>query len=278
MGGMFAAAPLTGSIGVVTLNLPHMAYAARDEAEFETELLRLMEISKTSLEIKRKLLEQFMDQNLYPYSVHYLRSIKMRTGKYWGNHFSTIGLIGMHEACQMITGQGINDPAGKAFAERSMDFMLEILERFQLETGNLYNLEATPAEGASYRLARTDRKNYPGIITSGTPDTPYYTNSTQLPVSFSDDLFETLDHQDTLQTRYTGGTVVHVFVGEQIDDWKQVRRLVRSIAENYRLPYFTLSPTFSICPVHGYLSGEHAYCPHEHTEEQLAQYGIAVEA
>jgi ribonucleoside-triphosphate reductase len=277
MGGMFAAAPLTGSIGVATINLPHIAYAARDETEFQQGLLRLMEISKTSLEIKRKLLERFMDQNLYPYSAHYLHSVRMRTGRYWGNHFSTLGLIGMHEASQMVTGRGIDSPEGKTFAERSMDFMLENLARFQLETGNLYNLEATPAEGASYRLARTDRKTHPDIITSGTQGTPYYTNSTQLPVSYTDDLFAVLDHQDSLQTRYTGGTVVHVFVGEQIDDWKQVRTLVRSIAENYRLPYFTLSPTFSICPVHGYLSGEHDYCPHEHTEEQLAQYGIAVE-
>jgi ribonucleoside-triphosphate reductase len=278
MGGMFAAAPLTGSVGVVTMNLPHIAHLAQNETEFQKSLLKLMEIGKTSLEIKRKLLEQFTDQQLYPYSSHYLKSIKERTGKYWNNHFSTIGLIGMHEAAHALLGSGIESPEGKAFAERTMDFMLTHLERFQLETGHLYNLEATPAEGASFRLARTDKKHYPGIYTSGTPDTPYYTNSTQLPVSFTDDLFSVLDHQDTLQTRYTGGTVVHVFLGEQIDDWKQVRRFVRTIAENYRLPYFTISPTFSICPVHGYIAGEHAFCPYDHSEEELSKFGITLDA
>lgn len=277
MGGMFASAPLTGSIGVVTLNLPHIAQSTSGEADFQKELLRLMEISRTSLEIKRKLLEQFMEQKLYPYSAHYLESVKARTGKYWSNHFSTIGLIGMHEACQMAVGKGIDAPEGKAFAERSMDFMLDELQRFQRETGSLYNLEATPAEGASYRLARIDRKNHPGMISSGTEDTPYYTNSTQLPVNFSEDLFEVLDHQDSLQTRYTGGTVVHVFLGEKIDDWKQVRALVRTIAENYRLPYFTITPTFSVCPVHGYIAGNHPYCPYEHSEADLTKYGISVE-
>jgi ribonucleoside-triphosphate reductase len=155
-----------------------------------------------------------------------------------------------------------------------MDFMLSVLNDFQQETGNLYNLEATPAEGATFRLARTDRKKFPDIVTSGTDDTPYYTNSTHLPVTFSDDLFAVLDHQDSLQTKYTGGTVVHVFLGEQIDDWKQVRKFVKTIAENYRLPYFTISPTFSICPVHGYIPGEHPYCPYDHSEQELMKYGI----
>lgn len=277
MGGIFASTPLTGSIGVVTLNLPHIAHVTRDEAKFQKELLRLMEVSRTSLEIKRKLLEQFMDQGLYPYSAYYLRPVKMRTGKYWGNHFSTIGLIGMHEACQMVRGQGIEAPEGKAFAERTIDFMLQEIKRFQLETGHLYNLEATPAEGASYRLARTDHKSFPDIVASGSPETPYYTNSTHLPVNYTDDLFEVLDHQDSLQTRYTGGTVVHIYLGEQIDDWRQVRRLVRAIAENYRLPYFTLCPTFSICPVHGYIPGEHPYCPYDHSPEALSKYGVVVE-
>lgn len=277
MGGMFAAAPLTGSVGVVTINLPHIAYLAKDEAEFQDNLRQKMEIGKTSLEIKRKLLERLTDQQLYPYSAHYLEPIKMRTGHYWSNHFSTIGLIGMHEACQMLVKAGIDQEEGKAFAARTMDFMLSVLERFQEETGQLYNLEATPAEGASYRLARTDRKNYPDIVTSGTEETPYYTNSTQLPVNFSDDLFAVLDHQDTLQTRYTGGTVVHIFLGEQIDDWKQVSRLIRTIAENYRLPYFTLSPTFSICPVHGYIPGEHLYCPYDHSEAEMEAFGVSVE-
>jgi anaerobic ribonucleoside-triphosphate reductase len=278
MGGIFASTPLTGSIGVVTLNLPHIAYVARSEEEFQTELLRLMEISRTSLEIKRKILEQFMDLKLYPYSAYYLRPVKLRTGGYWSNHFSTIGLVGMHEACQMITGVGIGEPQGKAFAERTMDFMLQEISRFQLETNNLFNLEATPAESASYRLARTDRKNYPQIIASGSNETPYYTNSTQLPVNYTDDLFYMLDHQDSLQTRYTGGTVAHIYLGEQIEDWRQVRRLVRTVAENYRLPYFTLTPTFSICPVHGYIPGEHPYCPYEHSPEALSQYGVVVES
>ena len=277
MGGMFAAAPLTGSVGVVTINLPHIAYQAKDEADFQDRLRQQMEIGKTSLEIKRKLLEQLTDQKLYPYSSHYLESVKLRTGQYWSNHFSTIGLIGMHEACQMMVKEGIDREEGKAFAARTMDYMLSVLEKFQEETGQLYNLEATPAEGASYRLARTDRKIFPDIVTSGTKETPYYTNSTQLPVSFSDDLFTILDHQDDLQTKYTGGTVVHIFLGEQIDDWKQVSRLVRTIAENYRLPYFTLSPTFSICPIHGYIAGEHQFCPYDHSEAELQTFGVSVQ-
>ena len=277
MGGMFAAAPLTGSVGVVTINLPHIAYQAKDEADFQDRLRQQMEIGKTSLEIKRKLLEQLTEQKLYPYSAHYLESVKLRTGQYWSNHFSTIGLIGMHEACQMMVKEGIDREEGKAFAARTMDYMLSVLEKFQEETGQLYNLEATPAEGASYRLARTDRKIFPDIVTSGTKETPYYTNSTQLPVSFSDDLFTILDHQDNLQTKYTGGTVVHIFLGEQIDDWKQVSRLVRTIAENYRLPYFTLSPTFSICPVHGYIPGEHQFCPYDHSEAELQTFGVSVQ-
>jgi ribonucleoside-triphosphate reductase len=276
MGGMFAAAPLTGSVGVVTMNLPHIAHLTADESAFREDLIKTMEIAKTSLEIKRKFLENLTDQRLYPYSAHYLESVKARSGHYWSNHFSTIGLIGMNEACQMVTGGNIDSPEGKAFAERTMDFMLDVLERFKSETGQLYNLEATPAEGASYRLARTDQKNFPGIKTAGTADTPYYTNSTQLPVNFSTDLFEVLDHQDTLQTRYTGGTVVHIFLGEQIDDWKQVRRLVRTVAENYHLPYFTISPTFSICPVHGYIPGNHTFCPHPHSEAELEKYGVAL--
>jgi ribonucleoside-triphosphate reductase len=278
LGGMFAAAPLTGSVGVVTLNLPHLAHQSADEGEFQRRVLQMMEVARTSLEIKRKLLEQFTDQRLYPYSAHYLQSVKARTGKYWSNHFSTIGLIGMNEAALNLLGEGIDSAAGHALALRTMDFMLGVVERFQAETGHLFNLEATPAEGASYRLARTDRRQLAGIVTAGTADTPYYTNSSQLPVNFSDDLFAVLDHQDTLQVKYTGGTVVHIFLGEQIDDWRQVRLLVRTVAENYHLPYFTLSPTFSICPVHGYLAGEHAYCPYPHSEEELAQFGVSVES
>jgi anaerobic ribonucleoside-triphosphate reductase len=171
---------------------------------------------------------------------------------------------------------GIAHPDGKAFAMRTLKLMREVLTRFQEETGQLYNLEATPAEGASFRLARADRERFPDIVTAGTDEAPFYTNSTHLPVNYTDDLFEALEHQDELQTLYTGGTVQHIFLGEQLDDWRQARRLVRTIAENFRLPYYTLTPTFSICPVHGYIAGEHKYCPYEHTEEELMRFGRSV--
>ncbi len=274
VGGLFAAAPLTGSVGVVTINLPRLGYLSRDEREFRHRLERLMEIGRTSLEIKRKMLERLTEQGLYPYSRHYLRGVKQRTGSYWSHHFSTIGLIGMHEACLNLLGVGIDHPDGKAFAVRTLKFMREVLARFQEETDHLYNLEATPAEGASFRLAKADKERFPDIITSGTDTAPYYTNSTHLPVSFTDDLFEVLEHQDDLQTLYTGGTVVHIFLGEQLDDWRQARRLVRVVAENFRLPYFTLTPTFSICPVHGYIPGEHPFCPYDHTPEELERFGV----
>ncbi|RLC90038.1 MAG: ribonucleoside triphosphate reductase [Chloroflexi bacterium] len=276
MGGLFAAAPLTGSVGVVTMNMPRLGYLSENEAEFRQRLEQLMEISRTSLEIKRKLLETFTERGLYPYSHHFLKSIKARTGHYWSNHFSTIGLNGMNEACSNLLGVGIAHPDGRAFAIRTLEFMREVLTRFQNETGNLYNLEATPAEGATYRLARADRERTPNIITAGTPAAPYYTNSTHLPVNFSDDLFAVLDHQDDLQTLYTGGTVLHIFLGEQLDDWRQARRMVRTVAEHYHLPYYTLTPTFSVCPVHGYIPGAHRYCPYEHTEEELRQFGQPV--
>ncbi|HIP87928.1 MAG TPA: ribonucleoside triphosphate reductase [Anaerolineales bacterium] len=276
VGGLFAAAPLTGSVGVVTINLPRLGYLSRDEREFRHRLERLMEIGRTSLEIKRKMLEQLTEQGLYPYSRHYLRGVKQRTGHYWTHHFSTIGLIGMHEACLNLLGMGIDHPDGKAFAIRTLKFMREVLARFQEETDHLYNLEATPAEGASFRLAKADKERFSDIITSGTDAAPYYTNSTHLPVSFTDDLFEVLEHQDDLQTLYTGGTVVHIFLGEQLDDWRQARRLVRVVAENFHLPYFTLTPTFSICPVHGYIPGEHPFCPYDHTPEELERFGLRV--
>ncbi|MGC9521287.1 MAG: ribonucleoside triphosphate reductase [Anaerolineae bacterium] len=275
-GGLFAAAPLTGSVGVVTMNLARLGYVARNERDFREQLERLMETAKTSLEIKRKMLESLTLRGLYPYSQHYLRNIHAATGGYWSNHFSTIGLNGMNEACLNFLGVSIGHPDGQAFALRTLRFMREVLQRFQGETGNLYNLEATPAEGATFRLARSDKERYPDIVTAGTDAAPYYTNSTHLPVNYSDDLFEVLDLQDELQTLYTGGTVLHIFLGEQIDDWRQARRLVRTVAENYRLPYYTLTPTFSICPVHGYIAGEHEYCPYEHTAEELARFGREV--
>jgi ribonucleoside-triphosphate reductase len=278
IGGLFAAAPLTGSAGVVTINMSRLGYLAHDEPEFQARLERLMEIARTSLEIKRGMLERLTEQGLYPYSRHYLQGIQKRFGCYWSNHFSTIGLIGMNEACLNLLGVGIAHPEGKDFAIRTLDFMRDVLACFQAETGNLYNLEATPAEGASFRLARADKKSFPGIITAGTDQAPYYTNSTHLPVAHTDDLFKVLEHQDELQTLYTGGTVVHVFLGEQLNDWRQARRLVRVIAENFHLPYYTLTPTFSICPVHGYIPGEHKYCPYDHTPEELARFGRAVSA
>ncbi|HET91735.1 MAG TPA: ribonucleoside triphosphate reductase [Chloroflexi bacterium] len=276
IGGLFAAAPLTGSVGVVTINLSRLGYLACDEAEFLERLERLMEVARTSLEIKRDLLEFLTAQGLYPYSHYYLNGIKQRFGSYWSNHFSTIGLIGMNEASLNLLGIGIEQAEGKAFAVRTLQFMRQVLTRFQRETGQLYNLEATPAEGASFRLACADKSRFPGIRTAGTDRAPYYTNSTHLPVAYSDDLFEVLEHQDDLQTLYTGGTVLHIFLGEQLDDWRQARRLVRTVAENFHLPYYTLTPTFSICPVHGYIAGEHRYCPYEHTEEELARFGQIV--
>lgn len=276
VGGLFAAAPLTGSVGVVTINMARLGYLAHDETDFLEWLERLMETARTSLEIKRDLLEVLTDQGLYPYSHHYLHAIKQRFGNYWSNHFSTVGLIGMNEACLNLLGVGIAHPEGKAFAVRTLRFMREVLARFQVETGHLYNLEATPAEGASFRLARADKARFPNIVTAGTDEVPYYTNSTHLPVVYSDDLFEVLEHQDELQTLYTGGTVLHIFLGEQLDDWRQARRLVRTVAENFHLPYYTLTPTFSICPVHGYISGEHRYCPCDHTAEELERYGQVV--
>ncbi len=277
LGGLFAAAPLTGSVGVVTINMARLGYTSRDEGEFREQLDELMEIGRSSLEIKRTILESLTERGLYPYSHHFLQSVKQRTGRYWSNHFSTIGLIGMNEAVRNLLGVGIAHPEGQAFAVRTLEHMREVLGGFQAETGHLYNLEATPAEGASFRLARADRERFSDIITGGKPQAPYYTNSTHLPVSFSDDLFEVLEHQDELQTLYTGGTVLHIFLGEQVDDWRQARKLVRTVAENFHLPYFTLTPTFSICPVHGYISGEHPFCPYDHTPEELKRFGRVVD-
>lgn len=275
-GGLFGANPLTGSIGVVTINLPRIGYRATSEDDFFYRLAHVMDVARTSLEIKRKVLVRHTEQGLYPYSRHYLQPVQDSLGSYWANHFSTIGIVGMNECCLNFLGVGIAHPEGRDFAIRVLQFMRQKLQDFQCETGNLYNLEATPAESASYRLAKADRKQYPDIITAGTPETPYYTNSTHLPVGFTTDLFQALEHQDELQMLYTGGTVFHAFLGERIDDWRQARLLVRRIAERYHLPYYTLTPTFSICPVHGYLPGEHRYCPYEHTVDELERYGVVV--
>ncbi len=261
MGGLFAASPLTGSIGVVTINMSRIGYLSKDEDEYFTRLGMLMDLARDSLEIKRKTVENWTEEGLYPYTRFYLRGVKAQMGSYWANHFSTIGIVGMHESCLNFLGKGIYTEEGRAFAEKVMDFMLTRCACYQDKTGNLYNLEATPAEGAATKLAIKDLKKYPGIITSGTLDAPYYTNSTQLPVGYTDDLFEALVHQEPLQTRYTGGTVFHIFLGEKAPSIEATKKLIRKICDQFTLPYFTLTPTFSICPSHGYLNGEKYNCP-----------------
>ena len=260
-GGLFGSSPKTGSIGVVTINLPRIGYLSKTKSDFLKRLEHLMELAKESLEIKRKALDNFMEKGLYPYSKYYLQDVKTLRNSYFGNHFATIGICGMNEALMNFLEEDITTPKGKKFAIEVLDFMRDTMIKFQKETGNLYNLEATPAEGTSYRQARTDKEKYPDIITSGTQEVPFYTNSSQLPVGFTDDVFEALDQQNDLQTKYTGGTVLHIFLGEKITDASQAKNLVKKIFEKYSLPYITLTPTFSICPVHGYLSGEHFECP-----------------
>ncbi|MCM8771762.1 MAG: ribonucleoside triphosphate reductase [Candidatus Omnitrophica bacterium] len=265
-GGLFGANPLTGSIGVVTINLPRIGYLSKTKEEFKNRLNDLMELAKESLEIKRKILERFTDEGLYPYSKFYLRNIKERFGKYWVNHFSTIGIIGMNEACLNLFGKDIGDPESIDFAIEIMEFMREKLIKFQESTGNIYNLEATPAEGTSYRLAKIDKSKFPDIIVANEHEyrkgaEPFYTNSTHLPVNYTDDIFEVLEKQDKLQSLYTGGTVIHIFVGERINSKEGIKKLVKTICENFSLPYFTITPTFSVCPMDGYLSGEFFNCP-----------------
>ncbi|MDR0339289.1 MAG: ribonucleoside triphosphate reductase [Desulfovibrio sp.] len=266
-GGLFGANPLTGSIGVVTLNLPRLGLESGDEDAFLARLDALTDLAVESLRIKRKELERFTEGGLYPYTTFYLRDVKARTGRFWTNHFSTIGIIGMNEACLNLFGKGIADDQGRAFALRVMDHMREKLARSQEESGDFFNLEATPAEGASYRLARLDLERFHSDARFANTEAvrmgaaPFYTNSTHLPVNHTDDFFEALDLQDALQSRYTGGTVLHGFVGEEIPDARVVRDLVRKITAHYTLPYFTITPTFSVCADHGYLSGETAVCP-----------------
>jgi len=266
-GGLFGSNPLTGSVGVVTINLPRLGYLANDEKDLFERLDKLMDLARDSLETKRKVLEQLTERGLYPYSKFYLRVVYQRFKQYWKNHFATIGLVGLNECALNFLGKGIGDKEGSEFAERVLTHMSERLEKYQEETGNIYNLEATPAEGTSYRLARLDKEKCPNIIFAnpkaveeGTA-VPYYTNSSQLPVDFTDDVFEALTIQDPLQTKYTGGTVFHIYLGERHPDKNSVKLLVNKVAENFKLPYFSISPTFSICPVHGYISGEHKFCP-----------------
>jgi len=275
-GGLFSANPLTGSVGVVTINLPRIGYLAAKEKgkgaeaakkQFFTTLGDLMDISKESLIIKRAEVEEWTEKGLYPYCRYYLSDIYARNKVYWRNHFNTIGINGMNEALLNLLGVGIADPEGKQFALDAMDYMREKILIYQRETDEMFNLEATPAEGTAYRFAKRDKARWPDIIVANEKEwrekkaAPFYTNSTHLPVNYTDDVFEALDHQDELQAKYTGGTVLHGFMGESLPDIKMVKLLVKKVAENYKLPYFSVTPTFSVCPKHGYIAGEHKYCP-----------------
>ena len=261
-GGLFGSNPLTGSIGVVTINLPRLAYQSNTQSEFFARLLEHLNTAKKSLEIKRRVIEEQTENGLYPYSSSYLADIKLKSGSYWYNHFNTIGLIGMNEACQNMLGVefDLTTKEGQKFSVKTLNFMRDILKEIQEETGNYYNLEATPAEGTSYRLAKKDKDKYPNIITAGN-EVPYYTNSSQLPVGFTDDIFETLDLQDELQSLYTGGTVLHLYLGERVKDTQTAKNLIKKAFTKYKLPYISLTPTFSVCNDHGYISGEHFTCP-----------------
>jgi ribonucleoside-triphosphate reductase len=282
-GGLFGANPKTGSIGVVTINMPRIGYLAKDDTDFFERLDSLMMLARQSLEIKRDLIENLTDSGLHPYSRFYLSDVKKTFGEYWKNHFSTIGLIGMNDALLNFMNKSIAETDGKAFAEKVLDYMRKRIADFQEETENIFNLEATPGEGTSYRLARIDKKQYPDIRTfnqeiytqnRGRDVEPYYTNSTQLPVGFTTDVFEALDLQDSLQTKYTGGTVLHIFLGEEEPSPTATKNLVRKVAQSYALPYYTITPTFSVCPDHGYVAGEHQYCPTCHTEQKTTECEI----
>ncbi len=265
-GGFFGANPLTGSIGVVTINLPRIGYLAQNEDDYFERLEALMVLARDSLEIKRKVLERFTEKGLYPYSKHYLRFVKEASNSFWKNHFSTIGLIGMNESTLNLFGYGLATAEGTKFAVRVLEFMRTRILEFQEETQSMYNLEATPAEGASHALARLDKSKYPDIIVANEKHlamgaAPFYTNSTQLPVDYTGDLFEALEHQNQLQTLYTGGTVFHMFLGERVHSWQATAEIIRKVAHVSQLPYYTLTPTFSVCKNHGYLSGEQMTCP-----------------
>ncbi len=270
-GGLFGANPKTGSIGVVTINMPRIGYLAKDEKDYLARLDDLMELAKESLIIKREILENLTFSGLHPYSKFYLNDVKKTFGEYWKNHFSTIGLIGMNDALLNFMNKSIGDKEGKVFAEKVLDHMRDRMADFQEETSDIFNLEATPAEGCSYRLSRIDKAQYPDIRiynqekynggNGGKGVEPYYTNSTQLPVGYTTDVFEALDLQDSLQSKYTGGTVLHIFLGEEEPSATAIKKLIRKVAENYHLPYYTITPTFSVCPDHGYIAGEHQTCP-----------------
>jgi ribonucleoside-triphosphate reductase len=265
-GGLFGSNPLTGSIGVVTINLPRLGFLSKDKVEFMSRLATLIDLASRSLEIKRKVLETFTESNLYPYTKYYLSGIKQRFSEYWKNHFSTIGIVGMNEACMNLIGENIGTEKGRAFALEISDFIRNRLIDLQEKTGSNYNFEATPAEGTCYSLARIDKTKYPEIICANEDSyrvgaEPFYTNSSQLPVGFTDDIFEAMDLQDDIQAKYTGGTVMHLFMGEQVEDPEVIKNMVMKICNTYKMPYFTFSPTFSVCPNHGYISGSKPACP-----------------
>lgn len=274
-GGLFSANPLTGSVGVVTINLPRIGYLSRIESgsgegakrEFFSKLGKMMDVAKDSLVIKRTEVERWTVKGLYPYCRFYLQDVYKRNKIYWRNHFNTIGINGMNEALVNLMGKNIADAEGKDFAMEVMDYMREKILIYQRETGEMFNLEATPAESTAYRFAKIDKVKYPEIVCANEEnyqkkdEPPFYTNSTHLPVDYTDDFFEALDHQDDLQIKYNGGTVLHGFMGESLPDTKAVKLLVKKVSSNYRLPYFSITPTFSICPEHGYLTGEWEFCP-----------------
>ena len=259
-GGLFGSNPLTGSIGVVTINLPRIGYLSKTEEEYFSRLDELCDIAKNSLEIKRKVVETQSENGLYPFSCFYLKDIKARTGEYWSNHFNTIGINGMNESLLNFMGKDITTPEGNAFAIKVMQHLRAKMQDYQEETGHIYNLEATPAEGTGTRFAKIDKQRFPNIITAG-KDYPIYTNSTQIPVEYTDDIFKVVKMQDELQSLYTGGTVLHFYLGERINDKETAKALIRKIFTTSKMPYISLTPTFSVCPQHGYIAGEHFECP-----------------
>lgn len=260
-GGLFGSNPMTGSIGVVTVNLPRIGYQSSSIGEFKTRLWHAIQIAKTSLRIKRKILEDQTEKGLYPYSQNYLRDVKKRSNQYWFNHFNTIGIIGMNEALLNMDLPDLTTKKGQDVAIDIMSYIRDILKDIQEETGQACNLEATPAEGTAYRLARKDKEQYPDIITAGTEEVPYYTNSSQLPVGYTDDIFEMMDCQDELQSLYTGGTVQHLYLGQRIEDKEVAKSIIKKAFNLYKMPYISITPTFSICPEHGYIGGEYYECP-----------------
>lgn len=268
--GLFGSAEQTGSIGVVTLNCARLGYLHRDDEEgLMVHLDRLLDLARDSLEIKRKAIQRYMDEGLFPYTKRYLGTLR--------NHFSTIGVNGINEMIRNFTADtcDITAPSGHALAGRLLDHIRDRLTRFQAATGHLYNLEATPAEGTTYRFAREDRRRFPGILQAGTAEQPYYTNSSQLPVGFTDDPFEALERQEDLQRRYTGGTVLHLYMNERLSSGRVAKELVRRALSRFRLPYITITPTFSVCPRHGYLAGEHHYCPRCDAEALARRRSVA---